>query len=106
MRDIRELKDDPEAYDAALERRWHGLLSYRYIGSHYASVNDGDIDAVIREALAWASRDRRPVLVDVVVDYSKHTRFTQGIVKTNLERFDFGTKARLVGRALWRRLSG
>jgi acetolactate synthase-1/2/3 large subunit len=68
--------------------------------------SDGDIDAVIRDALACASRERKPVLVDVVVDYSKHTRFTQGIVKTNLERFDFGTKARLVGRALWRRLSG
>ena len=46
------------------------------------------------------------MLVDVLVDYSKRTRFTEGIVKTNLERFDFGTKARLVGRALWRRLSG
>ena len=30
----------------------------------------------------------------------------KGIVKTNLGRFDFATKARLVGRALWRRLSG
>ncbi len=61
---------------------------------------------MIRDALACASRERKPVLVDVVVDYSKRTRFTQGIVKTNLERFDFATKARLVGRALWRRLSG
>jgi acetolactate synthase-1/2/3 large subunit len=68
--------------------------------------SDGDIDGVIRDALGSAARDRRPVLVDVNVDYSKRTRFTEGIVKTNLERFDFGTKARLVGRALWRRLSG
>ena len=67
---------------------------------------DGDIDGVIREALESAARDRRPVLVDVNVDYSKRTRFTEGIVKTNLERFDFGTKTRLIGRALWRRLSG
>jgi len=69
-------------------------------------ASDSDIDGVIRDALASAARDRRPVLVDVNVDYSKRTRFTEGIVKTNLERFDFGTKARLVGRALWRRLSG
>jgi acetolactate synthase-1/2/3 large subunit len=69
-------------------------------------AGDGDIDGVIREALDSAARDRRPVLVDVNVDYSKRTRFTEGIVKTNLERFDFGTKARLVGRALWRRVSG
>ena len=46
------------------------------------------------------------MLVDVLVDYSKRTRFTEGIVKTNLERFDLGTKARLVGRALWRRITG
>jgi acetolactate synthase-1/2/3 large subunit len=69
-------------------------------------ASDGDIDGVIRDALGSAASDRKPVLVDVLVDYSKRTRFTEGIVKTNLERFDFGTKARLVGRALWRRLSG
>jgi acetolactate synthase-1/2/3 large subunit len=44
------------------------------------------------------------VLVDVRIDYSKRTRFTEGIVKTNLQRFDLPTKARLVGRALWRRI--
>jgi len=69
-------------------------------------ASDGDIDDVIRDALAAAGHERRPVLVDVLVDYSKRTRFTAGIVKTNLERFDLGTKARLVGRALWRRISG
>jgi acetolactate synthase-1/2/3 large subunit len=69
-------------------------------------ANDGDIDGVIDAALGAAARERRPVLVDVAIDYSKRTRFTEGIVKTNLERFDLGTKARLVGRALWRRVSG
>jgi acetolactate synthase I/II/III large subunit len=69
-------------------------------------ATDADIEAVIRDALATAEQERKPVLVDVHVDYSKRTRFTEGIVKTNLERFDLGTKARLVGRALWRRLSG
>ncbi len=48
MRDIRELKDDPEAYAAELERRWNGLLSYRYIGRHYSSMNTGDIDAKVK----------------------------------------------------------
>jgi acetolactate synthase I/II/III large subunit len=64
-----------------------------------------DIDRVITDAFAAAARQRRPVLVDVAVDYSKRTRFTQGIVKTNLDRFDMGTKARLIGRALWRRVT-
>ena len=67
--------------------------------------SDADIDTVISSAFA-RSREDKPVLVDVAIDYSKRTRFTEGIVKTNLERFDFATKARLVGRALWRRISG
>lgn len=67
--------------------------------------SDGEVERTIREALAAAAKDR-PVLVDVKIDYSKRTRFTAGIVQTNLERFDFGTKARLVGRALWRRVTG
>jgi hypothetical protein len=29
LRDIRDLKDDPEEYQRELERRWTGLLSYR-----------------------------------------------------------------------------
>jgi acetolactate synthase-1/2/3 large subunit len=47
----------------------------------------------------------RPVLVEVLVDYSKRTRFTDGIVKTNLEAFSLRNKARFVGRALWRRVT-
>jgi acetolactate synthase-1/2/3 large subunit len=66
---------------------------------------DGEVEGAIREALAAAQRGR-PVLVDVRVDYAKHTRFTDGIVKTNLGRFDLPTQARLVGRALWRRVTG
>ena len=64
---------------------------------------NADIDRVIADAFA-AAQQKRPVLVDVAIDYSKRTRFTQGIVKTNLDRFDIGTKARLIGRALWRAL--
>jgi acetolactate synthase I/II/III large subunit len=43
--------------------------------------------------------------VDVRIDYSKPTRFTQGIVKTNLGRMDLGNKLRMIGRAAWRRVS-
>ena len=68
------------------------------------ATNDA-VEATIRAALATASGGR-PVLVDVRVDYAKRTRFTEGILKTNLERFDLPTRARLVGRALWRRVTG
>jgi hypothetical protein len=47
FRDIRELKDDPAAYAAELERRWTGLLSYRYIGRSYGSMNTGPVDNTV-----------------------------------------------------------
>lgn len=47
LRDIRELMDDTEAYAKELEKRWNGLLSYRYIGRSYASMNDGVADATV-----------------------------------------------------------
>jgi hypothetical protein len=46
-RDIRELKGDPEAYAAELKRRWTGLLSYRYIGRSYGSMNTGPVDNTV-----------------------------------------------------------
>jgi hypothetical protein len=48
MRDIRELKDDPEAYRDELQQRWSGLLSYRYIGRNHASMNLGPEDNTVK----------------------------------------------------------
>lgn len=47
MKDIRELKDDKEAYAAELERRWNGLMSYRYIGRSFSSMNTGVVDNTV-----------------------------------------------------------
>jgi hypothetical protein len=47
LRDIRELKNDPAAYAAELERRWTGLLSYRYIGRNHGSMNTGPVDNTV-----------------------------------------------------------
>ena len=46
-RDIRELRDDPEAYAAELRRRWGGLLSYRYIGRSWPSMDVGPADNTV-----------------------------------------------------------
>lgn len=46
LRDIRELAGDPEAYAAELNRRWGGLLSYRYLGRSYSSMDIGADDTV------------------------------------------------------------
>jgi acetolactate synthase-1/2/3 large subunit len=40
----------------------------------------------------------------VRIDYSKPTRFTQGVIKTNLARMATRDKVRIVARALWRRV--
>ena len=63
----------------------------------------GQIASGIREALASKGQ---PVIVQVAVDYSKRTRFTQGVVKTVLKRFPLTDKARFIGRALLRKVTG
>ena len=67
--------------------------------------DDTEVERIVGEALDLADRGE-PVLVDVRIDYSKRTRFTEGVIKTNLKRFGLADQARLVGRALWRRLTG
>lgn len=47
VRDIRELTDSPQAYAEELRRRWGGLLSYRYIGRSYASMDLGPEDNTV-----------------------------------------------------------
>jgi acetolactate synthase I/II/III large subunit len=71
---------------------------------YFEMASDADIERVIESAEASA-RGGKPVVVDVRIDYSKPTRFTQGIVKTNLGRMDLGNKLRMIGRAAWRRVS-
>jgi len=68
-------------------------------------TGDADIETVMDRVFSAAAAGRA-VLVDVRIDYSKRTRFTEGTIRTNLKRFGLGMKARLVSRALWRRLTG
>jgi acetolactate synthase-1/2/3 large subunit len=75
-------------------------------GARYLALDrDEQLAAVIAEALAAADRGQ-PVLVDVRIDYSKRTRFTQGVVQTVLKRFPLGDKVRFIGRALIRKVTG
>jgi acetolactate synthase-1/2/3 large subunit len=73
--------------------------------SYLALDRDEQLATVIAEALAAADRGQ-PVLVDVRIDYSKRTRFTQGVVQTVLKRFPLGDKVRFIGRALIRKVTG
>ena len=47
LRDIRELRHEQEAYADELRRRWGGLLSYRYLGRRYASMDRGPVDDTV-----------------------------------------------------------
>ena len=63
-------------------------------------------DASIREVVGRAAaitREGRPVVVDVAVDYSRKTFFTRGVVKTNLGRLPWRDRMRFVGRAIARK---
>jgi acetolactate synthase-1/2/3 large subunit len=75
-------------------------------GTQYLQmVNNQDIQIVIEKALHLAS-ENVPVIVDINIDYSKQTRFTKGIVKTNLDRFPLSEKIRFISRALRRKITG
>ncbi len=78
----------------------------RATGAAYFEMrNDVEIDSVLTQALSVAAQGR-PVVVDVKIDYTKKTRFTQGVVKANLSRFPMGEKVRFIGRAIKRHILG
>ncbi len=75
-------------------------------GAAYVSItNNDEISAGITEAFKLSTQNQ-PVIVDVRVDYSKRTRYTQGVVKANLARFPLGEKVRFIGRAIVRKVTG
>jgi len=70
-----------------------------------AMENDAAIEGVLDRVLASAAAGK-PVLVDVRIDYSRRTCFTEGTIKTTLKRMDLSTQTRFIGRALWRKFAG
>jgi acetolactate synthase I/II/III large subunit len=67
--------------------------------------DDAALASAIEKAGALAAEDR-PVIVDVRIDYSKATAFTAGAGKTTFLRLPLSQKARILGRALGRRILG
>lgn len=65
--------------------------------------NNNEISTKIAQALELSDKNI-PVVLDVNIDYSKRTRFTKGIISTNLKRMAMPTKVRMISRALWRRI--
>jgi acetolactate synthase-1/2/3 large subunit len=108
-----ELAQIAQAQETPLNRKtcsvlpeidFEGLARANHVGYRVMRNND-DIERVIGDSLA-AAASGTPILVDVRIDYSKRTRFTEGVIRTNLKRFGLADQARLIGRALWRRVTG
>jgi acetolactate synthase-1/2/3 large subunit len=76
------------------------------VGASYVPMeNDAAVAGALDQALR-ISREGRPVIVDVKIDYSRKSEFTQGVVKVNLGRFPLSQKLRFIGRAIKRHVLG
>ncbi len=74
-------------------------------GAEYIRIESNDDIAMgISQARALAKQNK-PVILDINIDYSKATAFTEGAVKANLSRMPLPTKMRMVGRALYRKVT-
>ena len=73
------------------------------VGCAFVRISDNS-EVATGITSAFEQGRQGPVLVDVRIDYSKRTQFTEGTLKTTLKRFDLPSKARIVSRALWRRI--
>jgi acetolactate synthase-1/2/3 large subunit len=83
------------AYDACALAQGLGLETLKL-------ERDGDVEAAVRQAFAW-SLQGKPVLVEVAIDYSKPTYFSQGVVATNFLRLPWPGRIRMVARILKRK---
>ena len=76
------------------------------LGIEFASLNHNDgIPAVLAQVRA-AMADRRPILIETAIDYSRKTWFTRGVVRTTFARLPWKDRLRFVARAVGRRLGG
>ena len=72
-------------------------------GAEYLELGtDAELDRVLGAALE-RTRQKRPVMVEVAIDYSRKTYFTQGVVTTNFWRLPLAERLRMLTRAVRRR---
>jgi acetolactate synthase-1/2/3 large subunit len=109
----RELAQISQFQDVAFNRRTASeLADYDLRGLCEAAgvetlrlASDGEVPRVVGE-VADRLEEGRPVAVEVEIDYSRKTWFTEGVVRTTLGRLPWPDRLRFVGRALWRRITG
>ena len=76
------------------------------VGAEFREIKlKEEIESIIQDALK-ISKEGKPVIVNVKIDYSKKTRFTKGVVKEVVSGFPLNDKIRIVGRAVKRKFMG
>ncbi|MCP4274489.1 MAG: thiamine pyrophosphate-binding protein, partial [Gammaproteobacteria bacterium] len=73
-------------------------------GCEYLRINNNHQLVEVIEKAFTLGAESKAVIVDVNIDYSKATCFTDGVVKTNIKRLPTDTKVRMVTRAVYRKL--
>lgn len=109
----RELAQIAQFQETALARKTASRLPdydlaalSRALGAEYFLLaRNPDVAAVLRAARAVHGAGQ-PALVEVEIDYSTPTYFTQGVVRATLGRLPWRDRIRFVTRALGRRLPG
>jgi acetolactate synthase-1/2/3 large subunit len=75
-------------------------------GGEYITINsDKEIDENITQAIKHCNNGQH-VVINVIIDYTKKTMLTKGVIKVNLKRFPFREKVRFISRALKRQVFG
>src|SRR5450755_3792993 len=76
----------------------------RAVGAEYLLLSkNAEIESVLRHAFSLA-KAKQPVVVEVAIDYTRKTYFTNGVVRVNLARLPWSDRLRMVVRALSRRI--
>ena len=66
--------------------------------------SNAQVEGVVRKAEA-VTQSKRPVVVDVAIDYSEKTYFTRGVVKVMAARLPLADRVRFLARTLGRKLT-
>ncbi len=70
---------------------------------HLLLAKNAEIEQVLGQARALTGANR-PVVVEVAIDYSRKTYFTNGVVRVNFARLPWPDRLRMAVRALTRRM--
>jgi acetolactate synthase I/II/III large subunit len=76
------------------------------IGCEYVTIEDNDdIESALDTAFSLAT-ENRPVMIDILIDYSRQSAFSEGIRATRPKHFAYPSKARMFARALKEKIIG